>query len=753
MNNEAEEISATITEVEEISSDLNELLARKAIPDLVLRPLRISGVEVTQAIQYYHASSHLTDPSDRGPDNSVQLVAYKPAWVRVYVRGLFHSILNVSGTVEVQRRNFGIIYLPVLTLSPQPPGNVVAPVFSNYATQRGNIGNTLNFIIPAEYMVGHIRLKVRVSGGSYSHNTNVYLDLTLCQTLRLAGIMIGYNGSNGAPTNPTNIVLPAPTLQDLQSTAPYTLTTMPVQSNATYRVAGTVTWTRPLTDAPLCPGCCSQNWIDLNNAVQQVRINDGNRTDVIYYGLMANGIPMGPIIGCNSSGVSASTVGGQVTMAHEIGHYLGLDHAPCGLSGPTVDPNYPAYEPYDPVNTPTASIGEYGLNINNGNILNPQTYKDFMSYCAPKWISLYHYGKLINTPLLDPIRVGEDEPWFSEYVTIDPNIIPEKWLPDPPPDPLLNGRVKVNPVPLISLIGIIKSDKELEVRSVSRLDAFRDVTGSERTEFVAELIDKDEKVVASAPVYRLASYSHTRSGCDCSHSDEPSCPPYLFQAFLDNVATGTELRIRRGEDKIWVRQASSAPPIINKFNAHVRKERILYVNWDIESKSQQETEVWLQWYSDKEKSWRGLATGLLGKDAELDTSILPSGSISLRLLAHDGYFTSVSDKISVRIPTRPPSIAIMSPREDSEIIANSTFRLWGSATAGSGKPIDMTSVRWLIDNKEVARGLDTYATSPSQGQHRCTLIVDADGKKAERSIKFRTISIPSEGKSTKSKKR
>ena len=41
----------------------------------------IDGMEVTQGIQYYKTDQHLTDPNDRNKDNSVILVANKPAWV------------------------------------------------------------------------------------------------------------------------------------------------------------------------------------------------------------------------------------------------------------------------------------------------------------------------------------------------------------------------------------------------------------------------------------------------------------------------------------------------------------------------------------------------------------------------------------------------------------------------------------------------------------------------------------------------
>ena len=96
-----------------------------------------------------------------------------------------------------------------------------------------------------------------------------------------------------------------------------------------------------------------------------------------------------------------------MTMAHELGHACGLPHAPCGDVG-TSDPNYPAYEPYDPSNMPMASIGEYGFNIANGSILPPSMFKDVMSYCGPKWISLHNHGRLVGTLAVRttaPVRV------------------------------------------------------------------------------------------------------------------------------------------------------------------------------------------------------------------------------------------------------------------------------------------------------------------------------------------------------------
>lgn len=58
---------------------------------LALTRFSIAGIEITQATQHYRSDEHLTDPADQGPDNSVRLVANKPAWVRVTCAASFSS--------------------------------------------------------------------------------------------------------------------------------------------------------------------------------------------------------------------------------------------------------------------------------------------------------------------------------------------------------------------------------------------------------------------------------------------------------------------------------------------------------------------------------------------------------------------------------------------------------------------------------------------------------------------------------------
>jgi hypothetical protein len=699
----------------------------------------IQGVEVTQAIQYYSSGSHLTDPADRQPDNAVTQVANKPAWVRVYVRGSWlFSPARVTGELTVKRRVFGWLWSTLGTLAPRSPGFVIAFDDVAYATERGNPSFTLNFVIPARMMCGDLRLDVRVERRLWfftiSTSRRVYIDVTLRQTLRLAGIMVGYNGPSSSAPGAPNLTLAAPTLGDLQTTSAWTLQTFPVRSAATYRTAGTITWNLPLTDAPSCSGCCTPNWVALNAAVQAVRIADGNHTDVLYYGLLASGIPMGPIVGCNSGGVSTGSVGQGVTMAHELGHACGRPHSPCGTPG---DPLYPAYEPSDPAGTPTASIGEYGLDINTGTVMSPAMFKDFMSYCGPRWISLFVTGRLTNNAMLDPARACVSWPWWDNIILSDRMLIPKQWLPDPPADPPWLVR-DVAPEPLISLIGVQNGPDDIEIRSVFRLQAEGQVQNGRALDLRAELVDSEGRVLASGTVYSLRSSAD--GGCGCTHDDDSNHDHYprLIQSFIADAAPGAELRIRRGEEVLWGLRGAPRPPTLSDVTAELDGD--LRLTWAIDPKGEQESECWVQWSADDGVTWRGLAANLRGGSAIVDARGLPAGPVVIRLLVSDGFHTATSEPIALSAAPRRPEASILSPRDGQTVPTPGSLRLWG-LTASGGEDVPDELARWLIDGKQVATGLDVFVDTPAPGDHTATLeIRDPEGE-AVASVQFKVAEL------------
>ena len=80
------------------------------------------------------------------------------------------------------------------------------------------------------------------------------------------------------------------------------------------------------------------------------------------------------------------------TIAHELGHSMGLPHAPCGgVAHP--DPLYPY---------PDGSIGAWGYDFRDGGGLVDPSTTDLMTYCGPPdWISDYNFSKALRFRLAD----------------------------------------------------------------------------------------------------------------------------------------------------------------------------------------------------------------------------------------------------------------------------------------------------------------------------------------------------------------
>ena len=105
-----------------------------------------------------------------------------------------------------------------------------------------------------------------------------------------------------------------------------------------------------------------------------------------YFGIMSERV-VGGVSGLGSIGGRASA--GAATpyvISHELGHNLGLSHAPCGGA---VDPD-PAFPQAD------ASIGIWGYDFRGPGRLVPPRTADVMSYCSPRWISDFSFVKALN---------------------------------------------------------------------------------------------------------------------------------------------------------------------------------------------------------------------------------------------------------------------------------------------------------------------------------------------------------------------
>jgi hypothetical protein len=156
-----------------------------------------------------------------------------------------------------------------------------------------------------------------------------------------------------------------------------------------------------------------EDWSGTLDQVRAKRSADKPANDVYYYGLIKPADTLRAY--CQSScitgigfvvdtatgsfagsarvamGIGFADKASTETMAHEIGHNHGRNHAPCSTAGTItgIDANYPsAYT--------NAIIGVWGYDSRTQTLLDPSKWKDIMSYCNNQWISDYNYKALVT---------------------------------------------------------------------------------------------------------------------------------------------------------------------------------------------------------------------------------------------------------------------------------------------------------------------------------------------------------------------
>lgn len=130
----------------------------------------------------------------------------------------------------------------------------------------------------------------------------------------------------------------------------------------------------------------SNNAYRLADETQMIRAVEGGRG---YYMGMMSGTVRGAIGLADAPGRVSFSIPDPGTMAHELGHNMSLDHAPCAERQTIgfLDPEFPQLD---------GSIGAWGYDFRDGGRLVDRYASDLMSYCLPYWISEYSFTKALR---------------------------------------------------------------------------------------------------------------------------------------------------------------------------------------------------------------------------------------------------------------------------------------------------------------------------------------------------------------------
>jgi hypothetical protein len=501
-----------------------------------------------------------------------------------------------------------------------------------------------------------------------------------------------------------NMDVEAPTVANFWTTAQYTLKTWPISGIQIVRDSvelydGDFTGFFD-TNGPGVAGTTGS----IMTIFRRLRDAEDFPKDVRYYLLFPVRDSLGNAVNQAWAGHAAgrASTGGVfdgTTMAQELGHnYRGdSDHAPCGNPN-SPDPDYPDYDPY-----PGGSIGEYGFDIVNGTVYDPNFYADFMSYCSPRWVSPYTYETLMKRLPTETsgaiIPAGAVQPRELLYLSFTI---------------YRNGEV------------VPKGPGFHRESFIENLFPAR----QRQTPYFVELHDDAGRILEAQ---RLEIEDYYKSLDDGYLEFDPALPWHEEAAqvvFKKEEQVLDSIDIELSTPEVGISFPSGGETL--------RGEQT--ISWKASSDENYLRHV-LLYSNDHGDTWQAIATDLTDSEYTVDFHHLPGGkSCLIRVLASGGIRTGEATSNTFSVPRTPRSALIVSPGDGDIFVQGESVHLFGvTHTPGESltepDAIDET-LNWSSSvDGFLGAGTQLIVHALSVGRHRLTLEADdAHSGEASKSI-------------------
>jgi Peptidase M66 len=631
--------------------------------------LTVSRIDPNQAVQT--------------ASGSVPLIAGRPAIVRVTVnvQNGSEAVLGVSARLHGVRNG---VELPNSPLSPfNNGGSIVAPLTPNGE----NFGHTLNFQLPTNWTTGgtlvlwaEVNPNRAVNEANYADNRSADLTLNFVAvpTLQIVLVPIAYQPNGAGPVMRPDLTQNNQGLTNLQNL--YPIADVQTTLHSEYLFTGA-----------LNGGAGWGQLLDQLTAVRNRELGGAARTSKIaYYGV----VPRAAVAGLSSFIAGMGWVGNNMlasvglehsfgVAAHEVGHNLGLDHAPCGVSG---DANYPFAD---------GRVGDVGIDPFQRQ-LHPSTDKDFMSYCDPIWVSAYHYNKMLR--VLAPAAAAAQPAAVGDGLLIS---------------------------------GSIYSDTVTAQLSASvPLSSTETVEPGGSGPYRVELRDTNGTV--------QYTYAFTPQALD-SHI---GAPDYGFSFVAPLIANLGRIQLWKDSTLIAEQVASNVQP--NLTATYANATDTITVNWQASSPDATPVGVSLRYSSDNGLSWRMLALNLTGTSFTIDKRNLPGGSGGLlEVIAGNTTRTRTVQLTIGTIGNKPPVLSIAGTSSVQQYIGQPLL-LQAVALDIEDGYLQGNSLIWSEGTQVLGAGETlTLPTGLTLGAHTLTLTAtDSAGAQTQDTVRVTVVRPP-----------
>jgi hypothetical protein len=357
-------------------------------PPPIVAGLSISKIAVFQGVEVdvLKGTSWVAQASRNAP-----LVAGRPALIRVYVTPDSSWSTSTKATAEIRLAS-GSTKFPIVSDTKAISG----------ASTDDDPTSTFNLDVPGTSLPKDATFVVNITAsgakmptgatpGRYpTDGTPKALGLGASGVLKVVVVPVKYmaDGSGRLPdTGASQLDLYKKTMM-----ARYPATDVQVTVRAPWSYSGSL-------------GGGGSGISSLLNSATNLRQQDGAAPDVYYYVAFAPTSSFnsycggGCVTGLSSVvddpsidqlrvsvGIGYTGYESATTMAHEVGHAHGRNHAPCGGAA-GVDPQFP----YS-----SGGIGVWGYHMFDKQFIPPTDGKDMMGYCSPEWVSDYTFSALFD---------------------------------------------------------------------------------------------------------------------------------------------------------------------------------------------------------------------------------------------------------------------------------------------------------------------------------------------------------------------